>query len=203
MPTATPTTTPTPAPTRSVRISFVPPPLDGNISLGIYDLTGKLVRVLHQQAPLEIFTIGADALQTKWDGKGDDGVDLPPGKYHARGYTVGMVRLESLSDPGASPPPASADKITVKLVANPLVKNDRPNVELTVGFNDTESSLKTIDDLPLYVISERNGITAVTFAKAGEKSIEVWQNSSAGTEHFRLSSLDQIMAFDCGAFDLK
>src|SRR4051794_18280705 len=83
--TSTPTasTSPAPAPTRNVRISFVPPPLDGNISLGIYDLTGKLVRVLHQQVPLEVFTIGADALQTKWDGKDDDGVDLPSGKYHA------------------------------------------------------------------------------------------------------------------------
>src|SRR5438132_1011440 len=67
-----PTATSTPAATRSVRISFVPPPLDGTISLGIYDLNGKLVRLLHQQASVEEFTIGADALQTKWDGKDDD-----------------------------------------------------------------------------------------------------------------------------------
>src|SRR5437773_12043536 len=76
---------PTPAPSRSVRISFVPPPLDGTISLGIYDLSGKLVRVLHQQASLDDFAIGADALQTKWDGKDDSGQDLPGGKYRARG----------------------------------------------------------------------------------------------------------------------
>jgi len=208
-PPATPTSTasisptPTPAPARNVRISFVPPPLDGNISLGIYDLTGKLVRVLHRQVPMEVFTIGADALQTKWDGKDDVGVDLPSGKYHARGYTVGMVRLENISDPEKTPPPASGDKITVKLVANPLVKNDRPNVDLTVGFDDTDSFLKTTDALPLYVINERNDITAVTFTKAGEKSMDVWQISGAGTEHFRLSNLDQMMAFDCGVFDLK
>src|SRR5205085_9767584 len=80
-PTQSPFPSPTAAPTRSVRISFVPPPLDGTISLGIYDLSGKLVRVLHQQAPLDVFTIGADALETKWDGKDDDGLDLPAGKY--------------------------------------------------------------------------------------------------------------------------
>src|SRR5690348_18116045 len=57
--------TPSVSPARNVRISFVPPPLEGTISLGIYDKTGKLVRVLHQQANLDNFTIGADALVTQ------------------------------------------------------------------------------------------------------------------------------------------
>ena len=55
-----------------MRISFVPPPLEGTISLGIYDNTGKLVRVLHQEAKLNEFAIGADALVTQWDGKNDE-----------------------------------------------------------------------------------------------------------------------------------
>jgi hypothetical protein len=92
----TPSATPSPMPTatpalaRSARISFLPPPLEGTISLGIYDGSGKLVRVLHQQADLDEFTVGADALVTKWDGKNDDGEDLPRGKYHARGFAVGQ-----------------------------------------------------------------------------------------------------------------
>src|SRR5436853_6427812 len=72
---------PTAAPARSVRISFVPPPLDGKISLGIYDQAGRLVRVLHQEANFDEFTISADALTTKWDGKDDEEHDLPAGKY--------------------------------------------------------------------------------------------------------------------------
>src|SRR6478672_11020473 len=32
-------------PARNIRVSFLPPPLDGTISLGIYDAKGKLVRV--------------------------------------------------------------------------------------------------------------------------------------------------------------
>src|ERR1039457_7029880 len=74
------------SPARTVRISFLPPPLEGTISLGIYDANGQLVRVLHQESKLDEFTVGADALVTKWDGKNDDGEDLPPGKYHARGF---------------------------------------------------------------------------------------------------------------------
>jgi hypothetical protein len=201
--TVSPSAPATPASMRSVRISFVPPPLEGTISLGIYDTGGKLVRVLHQQAPLDVFTIGADALLTKWDGKDNDGHDLPAGKYHARGYLVGSLQVEKATAEPASPPPTGNDKITIKLMANPLVKNDRPNAELAIGFDDTDSFIKTSDDLPLYVISERSDITRVSVAKNGEKSADVWQESGAGTEHFRISKLDQMMAFDCGSFDLK
>ena len=203
VPAESPSPSPTVATARSVRISFVPPPLEGTISLGVFDLSGRLVRVLHQQAPLDAFTIGADALQTKWDGKDDDGVDLPAGKYRAHGYLVGALQLEKVpSEPASSPIPATGD-VTVKLMANPLVKNDRPNVNLTVRFDDTDSFLATTDELPLYIISEQPGITEIAAAKTGEKAIEVWQRSPAGTEHFRISKLDQMMAFDCGAFDLK
>jgi hypothetical protein len=203
-PTVAPTPAIAPAPTRSVRISFVPPPLEGTISLGVYDLSGKLVRVLHQQEPLEVFTIGADSLQTKWDGKDDDGFDLPAGKYRAHGYLVGSLQIEKLEPQlDATPPPPSASNVTIKLTANPLVKNDRPNAELTVRFDDTDSFIATADELPLYIISERPGITAIAAAKNADKSIDVWQESGAGREHFRISKLDQMMAFDCGAFDLK
>src|SRR5204863_2660482 len=87
----------------SVRVSFVPPPLEGTISLGVYDATGKLVRVLHQEAQLNEFTIGADALVTQWDGKNEAGEDLPAGKYRARGYLVGTLKVEDLGKMAESP----------------------------------------------------------------------------------------------------
>src|SRR5215831_2778072 len=96
VPSPTQEQTPSPSPARSVRISFVPPPMDGAISLGIYDQSGKLVRVLHQNAQLNDFAIGADALVTRWDGKDDGDQDLPAGQYHARGYLIGPLKLEDL-----------------------------------------------------------------------------------------------------------
>jgi hypothetical protein len=81
---------------RSVRISFLPPPLEGTISLGIYDSSGKLVRVLHREAELDAFQIGKDALITSWDGKNDAGENLPAGKYHARGFVVGDIEIEGV-----------------------------------------------------------------------------------------------------------
>src|SRR5438046_3266764 len=86
-PSPTPEQTPSASPARSVRISFVPPPLEGTISLGIYDGNGKLVRVLHQEAELNEFIVGADALVTQWDGKNYDCKSLHYGKYHATVYS--------------------------------------------------------------------------------------------------------------------
>jgi hypothetical protein len=89
--------TPTPSPTkRSVRISFLPPPLDGTISLGIYDTKGKLVRVLHREADVNDFTIGNDALSTTWDGKDDAGENAPTGKYSAHGFAVGNITSKTI-----------------------------------------------------------------------------------------------------------
>jgi hypothetical protein len=86
-----------PSPTdRSVRISFLPPPLDGTISLGIYDSKGKLVRVLHREADINEFDIGTDALSTMWDGKDDAGENVPAGKYSAHGFVVGDLGIEGV-----------------------------------------------------------------------------------------------------------
>src|SRR5438874_2694920 len=87
MPTATP---------RSIRVSFVPPPLDGTISLGVYDAKGKLVRVLFREADINEFNIGSDSLSTTWDGKNDTGENVPPGKYSAHGFVVGDLKIEGV-----------------------------------------------------------------------------------------------------------
>src|SRR5262249_41379236 len=118
--------TPSPSPARSVRISFVPPPMDGTISLGVCDQTGKMVRVLHQNAQLNDFAIGADALVTRWDGRDDNGQDLPAGKYHARGYLVGPLKREDLGETSRSPTEMEANVVKVRLVRNPLRKDKRP-----------------------------------------------------------------------------
>lgn len=94
-PSLTPASSPAPA-ARNIRVSFVPPPLDGTISLGIYDAKGKLVRILFREADINEFTIGHDALSTTWDGKNDAGESVPAGKYSAHGFVVGDVKIEGV-----------------------------------------------------------------------------------------------------------
>jgi len=203
-PTPNPSPSPTSSPARSVRISFVPPPLEGAISLGVYDGNGKLVRILHQQAELNEFTIGADALVTKWDGKNEEGEDLPAGKYHARGYLVGRFKVEDLGQAAAPPVEDNATgNVKVKLMPNPLANDERPIVDLGVGFDDEDSFLKTTDGLPLCTISETPNLIRAFIKRNGEKSVDVWQDDGAVVEQFRISNIDKMMAFDCGDFELK
>jgi hypothetical protein len=200
----TPTQTPSPSPPRKVRISFLPPPLEGTISLGIYDEDGTLVRVLHQQAELNEFTIGADALVTQWDGKDDDDEDLPAGKYRAHGYLVGNFMVQDIGE--ATPPPLEnepATSVKVRLMRNPLANDKRSIIELGIGFDSDGSYLKAIDDLPLFLLSETPNLVRAFITKKSEKSVDVWQDDGISVHQFRISNVDKMMAFDCGEFELK
>ncbi|MEK0451307.1 MAG: FlgD Ig-like domain [Verrucomicrobiota bacterium] len=80
-----------------VSISFVPPPMDGTLSVGVYDAAQKLVRTLHSEATKKDFTIGVNGFITKWDGKDNAGAELPPGKYSVRGWMVGDIGVEGIA----------------------------------------------------------------------------------------------------------
>ena len=196
--------TPSPSPARSVRISFVPPPLEGTISLGIYDSNGKLARVLYQEAELDEFTVGPDALMTKWDGKNDDDEDLPSGKYRARGYVVGPLKIEDLGETSASAMENIPSRnVKVRLVRNPLRNDKRPVLEIGVAFDSDGSYLEASDELPLFRISETPNLTRAWIAKTAENAVNVCQDDGTKVHQFRISNLDKMMAFDCGEFELK
>src|SRR5207248_1081773 len=160
----TPEQTPLPSPSasavRTVQLRFVPPPMEGTISLGIFDSNDKLVRVLHREAKIDNFTIDENALKTTWDGKNDAGEDLPPGKYRARGYLVSKLKVEDLGRVTAFPESAT-DRISAKLVTNPLISDTGAVMEIAAGFNYKGSFLKTTDELPLATISETPNLTRV------------------------------------------
>ena len=203
-PSPLPEQTPSVPPGRSVRISFVPPPMEGTISLGIYDKNGKLVRVLQQQAQLNEFAVGADGLVTQWDGKNDDEQDLPSGKYHARGYMIGSLKLQDLGE--SSPPAIENDAgaaVKVRLVRNPLRSEKKPVIELGIAVDSDGSYLKTSDGLPLFTVSETPNLTRAWIAKKSDSAVDAWQDDGTKVHQFRVSNLDQIMAFDCGELELK
>ena len=85
-----------PPPKPYVKLQFLPPPMEGTISLGIYDAAGKLVRTLHKEAAVDsdAFFKEINGLVTFWDGKDDAGNLLPAGTYSARGFTVGDLQIE-------------------------------------------------------------------------------------------------------------
>jgi hypothetical protein len=178
--------------------------MEGTISLGIYDKNGKLVRVLQQQAQLSEFAVGADGLVTQWDGKNDDEQDLPSGKYHARGYVVGSLKVDDLGQSSASTVENSAARnVKVRLVANPLRNDKRSSVDIGIGFDSDGSYLKTSDELPLVTVSETPNLIRAGIAKKSDNAIDAWQDDGTKMHQFRVSNVDKMMAFDCGEFELK
>lgn len=375
---------------RKVPLRFALPPMEGTISLGIFDRAGKLVRVLHREDTLSAFTAGHDALETSWDGTDDNGNPLPNGKYRARGFVVGDLSVEGVDDffndwvtdensphlkslgtikmekgelqlnadlPGgekvalacdpntgavvteiASPTaedcmpagtlpiliapvdcargkdgttwfidvPAVNDprevkqlskerellrrltyaasdpqpqhiaasteeekiflveqndklqrlralsllrtsnespgqsvsdwkpffekqivahqnfglengkpvansataknppqKVTQKLRPDPLQKDRPGKVELAIGIDEDGSFLKTADGLPLRTISDTPNLIRTLLSRPNDDSIDVFQDDGAVVEQFRISNLTEMIAFDCGDFDLK
>jgi hypothetical protein len=199
-----PSASPSATPARSARISFVPPPLEGKISLGVYNESGQLVRVLHQEAAFDEFTIGADALSTKWDGRDDYDYDLPAGKYSARGFLVGPMKIGAIAEAnmtGAIPP--GANSIHIKLVANPLENNERPTVDISAGFDDDDVYLQSADGLPLLTIAKRNDAKSVSLAAGRDNKSVIVFLSNGRVHQVEVNGITKMMAFDCGTFELK
>lgn len=76
-----------------VRITFLPPPLDGTLSLAVFDRSGKRVRALHSEVTNSELTASLNGFSTTWDGRDDSGQSVPPGKYRVRGLAVGDLEL--------------------------------------------------------------------------------------------------------------
>src|ERR1700719_1702176 len=186
-----PSPSPAASAARSVPLRFAPPPMEGTISLGIWDSDDKLVRVLHREAKIDNFTIDENALKTTWDGKNDAGADLPSGKYRARGYMVAKLKVEDVGKV-ESPPDDAADHVSVKLVTNPLVSDTRSVLDLAVGFDGEGSFLKTMDGLPLATVNEAPNLTRVSIEKDGEKAADVWQGDGSSVEHLHVSNIEKM-----------
>src|SRR2546421_157441 len=129
--------------------------------------------------------------------------EFPSGRYHARGYLIGPLKRQDLGE--SSPPSTESETnvVNVRLVRNPLRKDKRPVVELAIGFDSEESYLKTSDGLPLFKVSETPNVTRTRIAAKGENAVDIWQDEGTSMHQYRISNVDQMMAFDCGDFELK
>jgi hypothetical protein len=129
---------------------------------------------------------------------------LPPGKYRARGYMVGRLKVEDLGASATPPADAAAsDHVQVKLISNPLSKDAKLTVDLAVGFEEENIFLKTTDGLPLFSVIEAPQLVRAAITRSGEKAVDVWADGGTAVEQIRVSKIDQMMAFDCGEIELK
>src|ERR1700751_2028267 len=83
--------------TSNNELIFVPPPVEGVISLGVYDGKGKLVRVLKKAASIDSFKSGLNGLFIDWNKNDQNGNPVPNGKYFARGVMIGDVKIAGVA----------------------------------------------------------------------------------------------------------
>jgi hypothetical protein len=91
----------------------------------------------------------------------------------------------------------------VKLVPNPLENNERPIVELGVGFDDENAFLKAADGLPLVTIAPAGDTKRAWLTQRNDKSLDAFLDNGTSVRQFHLSGVSKMMAFDCGEFELK
>jgi hypothetical protein len=90
-----------------------------------------------------------------------------------------------------------------QLRPDPL-QNDKPGkAELAVGIDADGSFLKMADGLPLRTISDTPNLTRTLLARPNKNTLDVFQDDGAVVEQYRVSNLEQMIAFDCGDFELK
>jgi hypothetical protein len=116
---------------------------------------------------------------------------------------VGPLKREDLGETSPPSTQIEANVVKVRLVRNPLRKDKRPVAELGIGSNSEGSYLKTSDGLPLFKVSETSNVTRVGIAAKNENAVDIWQDDDTKAHQYRISNVDQMMAFDCGEFELK
>ncbi len=113
--------------------------------------------------------------------------------------------LENGKPVAASAPPRQhrRRKLAQQLRPDPL-QHDKPGkAELAVGIDADGSFLKTADGLPLRTISDTPNLTRTLLARPNKNTLDVFQDDGAVVEQYRVSNLEQMIAFDCGDFELK
>jgi hypothetical protein len=112
----------------SNQLLFVPPPVEGVISLGAYDSKGKLVRILKKAAELDSFKSASDGLIIDWDRNDSQGKPVPNGNYFARGVLVGDVKIQGVAFHLNDWVDSSDDPRIRKVLSATLLDTQRPVV---------------------------------------------------------------------------
>ena len=154
--------------TSASQLIFVPPPVEGVISLGVYDSKAKLVRVLKRAAPFNSFKSGLNGLFIDWDRNDAQGKPVPSGKFFARGVLIGDVKVEGVAFHLNDWIHDSDDPRIQKIISATLLSELRPVVLvgapqpglMTFESNGDQSKLTTLTFSPQTIKATGSNILA-------------------------------------------
>jgi hypothetical protein len=154
--------------TSASQLMFVPPPVEGVISLGVYDGKSKLVRILKRAAPIDSFKSGLNGLLIDWDHNDAHGKPVPSGKFFARGVLIGDVKVEGVAFHFNDWIHDSGDPRIQKIISVALLSELRPAVLvgaphpglITFENNGNQSKLATLTFSPQTIKATGSNILA-------------------------------------------
>ena len=93
---------------------------------------------------------------------------------------------------------------TVRLQANPLLREEAGTVQVGIAVDGTGSFLRTVDGLALCTVAETPRLRwAILGRTPGGKSWTAFQSDGLVVEEFRIDLLARMMAFDAGEYEWR
>lgn len=199
------------------------PELEGPVTMGIFSQSGERVRLLYRDAAVDSIPAGLNGLIMTWDGKNDQGQDVPAGIYKARGIVHGPLGFSVLpqqelatipygSKPQDSPlfperPPFRKNSITLRAAKDELLES-RPLLSIEAGLegNDCVISAEGLPLLSIYVQSGRTDpppVIGLTHgASAGSARLRVEMPTGSATI-YTISGLDRLVPLNAGTLEVQ
>jgi len=207
------------------------PELEGPVTMGIFSSDGNLVRLLYRDAAVDSIPAGLNGLIMTWDGKDDQGRDVPAGTYMASGLVHGPILVSSLpvSDDAWRPPlliqteipqegelPKSAislleipdlfpkNRIWVRAAKDELLET-RPLLAVSAEM-DGSSCLLKVNGIPLADLPVENSlpVTSLSLSQGGSQGSADLRIERGGiAEKYTLSGLQRLVPLNAGRLEIS
>ena len=200
------------------------PEMEGPVTMGIFAPSGERVRLLCRDADISTIPAGLNGLIMTWDGKDDQGRDVPPGTYRARGLVHGPIECSALPACGEKQilglPPSELGKLLPALPLTPGFPKDaitlraardellesRPLLTIRASLSHNASLLQA-EGLPLLEIpfpDPKHPPTAATLAHGSSPGTALLTLTDAsGPEMIAITGLDKIVPLNAGTLDVQ
>ena len=193
------------------------PELEGPVTMGIFSSSGERVRLLHRDASVDTIPAGLNGLIMSWDGKDDQGRDVPAGTYRARGLVHGPIRVTALPVGNSTPfPPASREleelfpsrplfsknRITIRAAKDELLES-RPLLSVEAGI-EGDACVLSAEGLPLLFIPlESTGkvATGISHGSAAGTALITIDGPKASST-YTISGLDRLVPLNAGTLEI-
>lgn len=191
------------------------PELEGPVTMGIFAADGRLVRLLYRDADIGSIPAGLNGLIMTWDGKDDEGREMPPGPYRARGLVHGPISVSALPvcSAGFFPNPTEdhfqekplfpSDQIVLRAAPDELLEL-RPLLSIRAKLSKEGFEIAA-EGLPLLTIPNASATDPLTLTFThGDQLGSTVLTAEFGTssEVYMVSGLQRIVPLEAGRLDI-